>query len=344
MKVENWPIDRVKPYPGNPRINKAAVEPVAQSIKEFGFQQPIVVDSNGVVVVGHTRLKAAKKLKMKTVPVVVASGLSEAKIKAYRLADNKTAELAEWDLESLKSELFELTDVDMSDFGFDLEDFEPAPDSPTGEDKPKELDTRNWLNTQIATFNGVGEFDIPQIRGIDKVEPVEWIGFDSLKQWKGDRPFGVHHYQDDYRFEREWSNPKEMIPRLKRAKYVTSPDFSIFTDYPRAAQIWNHYRKHWFAAYMELYAIPVIPTITWSDEESFKWCFDGEPVGKVVSVSSVGIRNSQEAMDNFLVGYNEMLKRLNPSQILFYGKPPKELAGDERILRIKSFQEVQFGR
>lgn len=170
MEVENWPIDRVKPYPGNPRINKAAIEPVAKSIKEFGWRQPIVVDLNGVVIVGHTRLKAAKKLKLKTVPVVVASDLSDEKIKAYRLVDNKVAELSEWDFEGLRSELFELTDVDMTDFGFDLEDFDPDPTSPMDdEDAPKVLDTRNWQNTQIATFDGVGEFDIPQIRGIDRI-------------------------------------------------------------------------------------------------------------------------------------------------------------------------------
>lgn len=89
MKVENWDIEKVKPYDKNPRKNDDAVEATANSIKEFGWQQPIVVDNDGVIIVGHTRLKAAKKLKLNTVPVTVASDLSEDQVKAYRLADNK---------------------------------------------------------------------------------------------------------------------------------------------------------------------------------------------------------------------------------------------------------------
>lgn len=99
MKVIEVPIDQVKPYENNPRINDDAVQETANSIKEFGWQQPIVVDKNNVVIVGHTRLKAAKKLKLKKVPVVIADTLSEQQVKAYRLADNKTGELADWDVE-----------------------------------------------------------------------------------------------------------------------------------------------------------------------------------------------------------------------------------------------------
>ena len=114
------PVGDVKPYPNNPRENKDAVEKVAESIREFGFQQPIVVDKDNVVIVGHTRLKAAKKLKMKEVPVVVADQLSEEQVKAYRLADNKTGEFATWELDQLLEELQAITEINMEDFGFDL--------------------------------------------------------------------------------------------------------------------------------------------------------------------------------------------------------------------------------
>lgn len=123
MKVIEVPIDQVKPYENNPRINDDAVQETANSIKEFGWQQPIVVDKNNVVIVGHTRLKAAEKLKLKKVPVVIADTLSEQQVKAYRLADNKTGELADWDVELLDIELDDIVDFDMSDFGFyDMED------------------------------------------------------------------------------------------------------------------------------------------------------------------------------------------------------------------------------
>jgi len=115
MKVEQWKIGRVKPYEKNPRRNDKAVEAVMASIREFGFRQPIVVDTEGVIVVGHTRWKAAKKLKLKTVPVHVAKDLTPEQARAYRLADNKTAEGAKWDVELLPIELGELRDD-----GFDL--------------------------------------------------------------------------------------------------------------------------------------------------------------------------------------------------------------------------------
>lgn len=125
MKELKWePIKSIRPYEKNPRRNDEAVDAVAASIKEFGWQQPIVVDKDGVIIVGHTRYKAAKKLKCDTVPVVVADDLTEDQVKAYRLADNKTGELAEWDTALLGEELAELADFDMSQFGFDFFDEE----------------------------------------------------------------------------------------------------------------------------------------------------------------------------------------------------------------------------
>lgn len=119
MQVEAKSIDEIQPYENNPRDNDDAVDAVANSIKEFGWQQPIVVDNEGVIIAGHTRYKAAQKLGLKTVPVVVAKDLTEEQVKAYRLADNKTAELADWDMGLLNEELDQIRDIDMSDFGFD---------------------------------------------------------------------------------------------------------------------------------------------------------------------------------------------------------------------------------
>lgn len=119
MKIEVRSIDDIKPYENNPRDNDDAVDAVANSIKEFGWQQPIVVDKDMVIIVGHTRYKAAKKLDMDKVPVVVASKLTQEQAKAYRLADNKVGELADWDFSVLNDELGQISDIDMSQFGFD---------------------------------------------------------------------------------------------------------------------------------------------------------------------------------------------------------------------------------
>ena len=129
MKIREVSIDAVKPYEHNPRqITDEAVEKVANSIKEFGFQQPIVVDAEYVVIAGHTRLLAAKKLGLETVPVVVADSLTPEQVKAYRLADNKTGEFSFWDEPALYEELQGLEDLgyDMEPFGFNtfLDDYE----------------------------------------------------------------------------------------------------------------------------------------------------------------------------------------------------------------------------
>ena len=119
--VEIRSIDTIRPYENNPRLNDGAVDAVAASLKEFGFRQPIVVDSDGVIVCGHTRFKAALKLGLAKVPVHVAKDLTPEQIKAYRIADNKTADLAQWDYEILPIELSELMDTgfDMSLLAFD---------------------------------------------------------------------------------------------------------------------------------------------------------------------------------------------------------------------------------
>ena len=128
MKVKEISVAQIKPYPHNPRKNEAAVEPVANSIKAFGFRVPIVLDKNGVIVAGHTRLEAAKRLGLEKVPCVVADDLTPEQVKAFRLADNKTAEMALWDVEMLADELADISDFDMQEFGFDN----------IGEEGPKE--------------------------------------------------------------------------------------------------------------------------------------------------------------------------------------------------------------
>ena len=105
MEIQTWRLEDLKPYANNPRINDKAVDAVAMSIRQFGFKNPIIVDSGGVVIAGHTRMKAAEKLGMEEVPVIVADDLTEAQADAFRLVDNKTAEIAEWDDEKLNAEL-----------------------------------------------------------------------------------------------------------------------------------------------------------------------------------------------------------------------------------------------
>ena len=118
MQIIDKKIGEIKPYEKNPRKNDNAVDAVASSISQFGFKNPIVIDGNNVIICGHTRYKAAQKLGLDTVPCVVADDLTDEQIKAYRLADNKVSELAEWDFDLLSEELDDVFDIDMIEFGF----------------------------------------------------------------------------------------------------------------------------------------------------------------------------------------------------------------------------------
>lgn len=120
MNVIDMNIEDLIPYENNPRYNDDAVETVKKSIKEFGFQQPIVVDKNKVIIVGHTRYKAAEQLGLKTVPVIIAANLDPEQIKAYRLVDNKSGEIADWDYEKLDAEIQELINMDFDLFDYEL--------------------------------------------------------------------------------------------------------------------------------------------------------------------------------------------------------------------------------
>ena len=118
MKIVYKKVSELKAYDNNPRDNDKAVDAVAASIREFGFKVPLVITEDNVIVTGHTRLKASKKLGLETVPCIIASDLTEDQIKAFRIADNKTSELSDWDEDLLSEELANI-DLDMSQFGFD---------------------------------------------------------------------------------------------------------------------------------------------------------------------------------------------------------------------------------
>lgn len=186
-------------------------------------------------------------------------------------------------------------------------------------------------------FDGAGQFDIPQLTPTDNTAD-SFIGFNFAKSCKEPEYKGVHFFIDDYQFKRLWRQPDTYLPLLYKFKCVCTPDFSTYTDFPKAIQIYNHYRKHWLGAYWQMHGIEVIPTISWSDEASFEWCFDGEPVGGVVAVSSVGTQMNSNAKKLFMAGYNEMIERLKPSKILFYGNIPEECNSD-KVIQITAFQE-----
>ena len=119
LKIEYVDINNIKPYKKNPRKNEEAIPYVMESIKQFGFKNPVILDKDNVIVAGHTRIESAKRLGITEIPCIYADDLTDEQIKAFRLADNKVAEIAEWDIDLLDTELDDILNIDMSDFGFD---------------------------------------------------------------------------------------------------------------------------------------------------------------------------------------------------------------------------------
>lgn len=181
MKIQKISVDKLIPYNKNPRINNESVGHVVSSIKEFGFQQPIVVDKNYVIIIGHTRLQAANILGMLEVPVHVADYLSDAKVKALRLVDNKAGEKSFWDVELLRDEIGGLKeldfDINMKEFGF--ENFEISPvfeDSGASEGDSDEPDLPPATGSSKGFLKII--FDDPS----DKIEAFSVFGVDPDKK------------------------------------------------------------------------------------------------------------------------------------------------------------------
>ena len=335
MELEFLKTDSLIPYENNPRHNDSAVRFVANSIKEFGFQVPIVIDKNGVIIAGHTRLKAAKLLRMSEVPCIRAVTLSDEQVKAFRIADNSVSEVSTWDESLLKLEL-EGIDIDFSDFGLKLPEIKLDPIELADEEEGYYGDERERTNREYnLDLQSRCEFtkDFWQMPIIlnDGFVPEELIGFNYAKTSEK-KNVGVHFYLDDYQFERVWNCPEKYVDMFKEYDCILSPDFSLYLDMTMPMKVWNVYRSRLIGAYYQSYGIPVIPTLSWAEKETFDFCFKGIPKGSIVSISTIGVKQNKEAMRIWLEGVKEMLKVLNPKIILIYGgKLPFDYGDRETI-------------
>lgn len=291
IKVTQKSIADLIPYSRNPRRNDEAVPMVMNSIKEFGFKVPIVVDKNNIIVCGHTRFKAALKLGLETVPCIVADDLSDEQIKAFRLADNKVSEKAEWDFEILSGELDDIINIDMDSFGFE--------------------------SIEYDELRAIGFYQMPTLERIDYV-PDDLVGFNYVLN--SDRyELGVHFYIDDYQFERIWASPQMYVDKLAQFDCILTPDFSLYMDMPMAMKIWNVYRSRLIGQIYQDRGLRVIPTVSWAEPETFTFCFDGIPSNSTISVSTIGVKRSKEATKIWTQGMDEAMKRLKPKNVLVYG-------------------------
>ena len=186
-----------------------------------------------------------------------------------------------------------------------------------------------------------GEFEIPFIMPEEYVPVKEYIPFNLASSTRAGREDkGIQFFIHDYLFEGLWSHREKYSGMLKQYKAVLAPDFSPYYDWPVMVQRWNHYRKHLLGAWMQSIGCRVYPTVTWSDERSLEWCFDGEPAHSTVCVSSVGMMKKKEDFPLFMRGYDRMLEVLEPETILFYGAIPRECEGN--IIEIEPYYKRAF--
>jgi hypothetical protein len=339
MKIENIDINLLTPYKNNAKKHpKKQIEQIMNSIREFGMNDPIGIwGKDNIIVEGHGRYLACKKLGMTEVPCIRLDNLTDEQRKAYTLAHNKVAE-SEFDWDMIELELEDIN-LDMEQFGFEFVDEEE-------EHKEEQAKTQkrvaNILNLEIAQYHGVGKYDIPELEPIYNIpEITEWIGFNCVLSDKTpNKNKGVHFFIDDYQFIRIWNNPDAYVKKLSEYGAVIAPDFSPYGDMPLATQIFNHYRKHWVAKYLQERGVNIIPCIRAStDERSLEFYLEGEPKGGIVAISSMWT-NSQELKEYFKREYNTMIETLKPSKILVYGSKVDGLKGN--IEYIESFTSKRW--
>ncbi len=313
-------IDDITPYPNNPRNNENAVDAVAESIKNYGFKNPIIIDKNDVIVCGHTRLKASKKLGMKEVPCIVADDLTEEQIKAFRLVENKTNELATWNEDLLMQEMEDLN-INLDEYGFDFNNFELENIEDPEEDEQK-VNERNKTyqayNMELYDeFESSEKWQMPIIKNNHYI-PNRLIGFNYAKSSE-DKNTGIHFFIDDYQFERCWNNPSEYLEILKEYDCVLTPDFSLYLDMALPVKVWNVYRSRLLGQYWQKNGLKVIPTMQWADEDTFDFCFEGIPEKSIVAISTIGVKREETSYNVFAKGMDKMIEVIKPKTILWYG-------------------------
>ena len=204
----------------------------------------------------------------------------------------------------------------------------------------------NHENYQLWQHEFTGRYDFAQIQPCNETVD-KLIRFNDIGKCPIPEEYGVHFYIDDYRFRAVWSDPDKYIPALRKFKLVIEPEFSFYDDFPLALKIHALYRRRWLAAYWQKHGINVVANARWGTPDTYDWIFDGVPKHSTVAVSSLGLHKDPdyngERNNYFERGYEEMLKRCEPSCVLYYGRfivPPNPSVP---VIRIPSMFEALRG-
>lgn len=335
-------IDDIIPYERNARHNERAIPVVAESIREFGLRGQIVLESpeRPVIVAGHTRVAACKSLGWTEIPdehIAYCEDLTDEQIRAYRLADNRTGEVATWNKTLLQHEMRSIKSLDMSRFKFDFKS--KGEGFRYGQER---LKTDRAYNLDLVSAADCGPSGMPELAPVD-VCPEDLQGFNYAKSTADadKRGLGCHFFIDDYQFERCWANPRRVADWLRPYSCVLGPDFSLYMDMPLPMQRWNAYRSRALCLIWQREGMAVVPTLSWSTPESYEFCFDGIPEGGTVATSTVGVMADEMSLAVWRDGMAEALRRVQPTRLLLYGSVPEFDFGDVEVV---GYGARKFGR
>lgn len=314
MEVVTLRLDEIKPYANNTKEHpQEQIDEIKESIARYGMNDPIAVwGKSNTIVEGHGRFEALRQMGIKEAPCIRLDHLTDKQRREYTIAHNKTAMDSSFDKKMLS---LELPGLDLGFLGYSDEPEEEEDDGYYGDERERSYNSVNlhdYDNTRVA-----GAYDMPVIQATNHI-PKDLISFNYMLT-KDDFGKGIHFYIDDYQFERIWSTPDKYMDRLAMFDCVLTPDFSLYLDMPIAMQIWNIYRSRLIGQKMQDAGITVIPTLSWSDERSYDFCFDGLQQGGTVSVSTIGVKNNEDAAAMWVSGMNEAINRCKPKCVVVYG-------------------------
>lgn len=360
-------IKDLNPAEYNPRkISDKQMELLDKTLHEFGDLSGIVYNvATNTLVGGHQRIKnfnsnsVIDKTPFTDEVGTVAIGYINTEIgkfsyrevnwslekeKAANIAANKSG--GEWDFTKLKDlmENLDTGELDLELTGFDNQEIEKLL---VDIKDPVDLLEPGQFRDEIEYFNlskfypsTSNDYGIPDIQKQD-IDIYGLMGFNFClsSSKKEDKENTIHYFLDDYQFERVWNSPSVYLKILQKFNGCLSPDFSLYTDFPIALQIYNTYRNRWLAAYWQENNINVIPTVSWSNKESYEFCFLGIPETSPVAVSTVGIMKDKTYQKNFMNGFNKMLEVIKPEKVIIYGESFPELDKIETpLIYFKAFQ------
>lgn len=352
------PIDEVIPYENNPRNNDEAAEKLADSIRQFGFRNPIILDKDGVIIAGHTRVKAAQLLGYEKVPAIYADDMTEEQAKAFRIADNRYGEFADWDVDLLLGELKDLSDdFTAEDLGFDDSIFYQSE-----EDEEEELDGyteqaqwksegryfANFFNLDyFKRVRSIQPFDIPIVEAEEIDLPERFIAFHNMN-WEEKRGLdpsvtGVRFFEDDIKEDRFWKDMDYWVDRLKAYKCVVVPDFSTYYEMPMTVVFFNLWRTFLCGQVCQDAGIPtILPCRTYGDWKYGKYVNDWFPKGGYYAISTKGSKSNEWDMDNIKENLDAIYENLDPKGILIFGSDIEDYDWEKWGDRKHIFDNNQF--